>query len=70
MLKISDYIAMMLSFLAMLVFYLIFAGSLSVNLGISNSLDPLELPEDFTVIRESNVEEPVYAVLCGEQGRK
>ncbi|MBD5545136.1 MAG: DUF2194 domain-containing protein [Lachnospiraceae bacterium] len=68
MLKISDYIAMMLSFIAMLIFYLIFAGSLSVNLGISNSLDPVELPEDFSVIRESNVEEPVYAVLCGGQG--
>lgn len=68
MLKISDYIAMMLSFLAMLIFYLIFAGSLSVNLGVSNSLETLEMPEDFSVIRESNVEEPVYAVLCGGQG--
>ncbi len=68
MLKISDYIAMMLSFLAMLIFYLIFAGSLSVNLGVSNSLETLELPEDFQVVRESNVEEPVYAVICGGQG--
>lgn len=68
MLKISDYAAMMLSFLAMLVFYLIFAGSLSVNLGISNSLETLELPEDFSVVRESNAKEPVYAVLCGGQG--
>lgn len=68
MLKISDYAAMMLSFIAMLIFYLIFSGSLSVNLGISNPLEPMELPEDFSVIRESNMEEPVYAVLCGSQG--
>lgn len=67
MLKISDYVAMMLSFIAMLIFYLIFSGSLSVNLGISNSLEPMELPEDFSVIRESNMEDPVYAVLCGSQ---
>ncbi|MCM1159775.1 MAG: DUF2194 domain-containing protein [Roseburia sp.] len=67
MLKISDYAAMMLSFLAMLLFYLIFSGSISVNLGASNSLEPVELPEDFSVIRESNMEEPVYAVLCGNQ---
>lgn len=68
MLKISDYVAMMLSFIAMLIFYLIFSGSLSVNLGISTPLEPMELPEDFSVIRESNMEAPVYAVLCGSQG--
>ncbi|MBD5464964.1 MAG: DUF2194 domain-containing protein [Lachnospiraceae bacterium] len=68
MLKISDYVAMMLSFIAMLIFYLIFSGSLSVNLGISTPLEPVELPEDFSVIRESNMEAPVYAVLCGSQG--
>ena len=67
MLKVSDYVAMMLSFLAMLAFYLIFTGNLSINLGISNSLDPLEMPQEFSVIKESNEEEPVYAVLCGGQ---
>lgn len=67
MLKISDYVAMMLSFIAMLIFYLIFSGSLSVNLGISNSLEPMELPENFSMVKESNMEEPAYAVLCGSQ---
>lgn len=65
MLKISDYAGMMLSFLGMLLFYLIFAGNLSVNLGISDPLPTLELSEDFSTVRECNYEEPVFAVLCG-----
>lgn len=67
MLKKSDYVAMMLAFFALLLFYLTFAGSLSVNLGISNPLETLELPKDFSTIRESNEEEPAFAVICGSQ---
>ena len=67
MLKISDYISMMLSFLALLVFYLIFSGSLSMNLGVTDTLDEIELPENFSIEEECRVEEPVFAVICGGQ---
>lgn len=67
MLKISDYISMMLSFFAIMIFYLIFSGSLSTNLGIYNTLDPIELPENYSVEEEYRSEEPVFAVICGNQ---
>lgn len=67
MLKISDYISMMLSFFAIMIFYLIFSGSLSTNLGIYNTLDSIELPENYSVEEEYRSEEPVFAVICGNQ---
>lgn len=67
MLKISDYIAMMLSFIGMLLFYLIFTGNLSIGARTSETLEVLEMPENFSVIREGNEENPSCIILYGEQ---
>lgn len=67
MLKRSDYAAIMLSFVAMLVFYLILAGNLSVNLGIHEQLKPIELPWDYDPVDAWEAAEPEIAVVCGAQ---
>ena len=67
MLKISDYVFMMLSFFSIMVFYLVFSGTLSTNLGIYNTLDSIELPKHYSQEEEYRVEEPVFAVICGNQ---
>lgn len=67
MLKTSDYIAMMLSFIGMLLFYLIFTGNLSIGARTSETLEVLEMPENFSVIREGNEENPSCIILYGEQ---
>lgn len=67
MLKISDYISIMLSFLALLAFYLIFAGNISVNLGTQNMLETIEFPENYLPEEEYRTDTPVFAVICGKQ---
>lgn len=67
MLKISDYIYMMLSFFAIMIFYLIFSGGLSVNLGVSDVLETVDLPKGYSVEEEYRSQEPVFAIICGNQ---
>lgn len=38
-----------------------------MNLGINDPLETIELPENYSVEEEYKVEEPVFAVLCGNQ---
>lgn len=66
MLKISDYIAMMLSFAGMLFFYLIFAGSLAVGKEPPQKISYMEMPSDFSWFAESKEENPYCIILCGE----
>lgn len=68
MLKRSDYVACILSFAAMLVFYLIMAGNLSVNLGIYEWLTPILMPQDYNAVDAWEAAEPEIAVVCGRQG--
>lgn len=67
MLKISDYIYIMLSFFAILIFYLIFSGGLSINSGINEPLETVVIPENYSAEEEYRSEEPVLAVVCGNQ---
>lgn len=67
MLKRSDYVACILSFVAMLVFYLILAGNMSVDLGIHEQLTPILMPQNYNPADAWETAEPEIAVLCGRQ---
>lgn len=67
MLKLSDYAAVLLSFLAMLALYLLLAGGLSINLGVYDRLTPLSVPEGYDPAEARESETPEAAVLCGAQ---
>lgn len=67
MLKRSDYVAIILSFVAMLVFYLILARNLSVELGVPEQLSPMQMPEDYDPVDAWEAEEPEIAVVCGSR---
>ena len=63
MLKRSDYVAIIVSFVAMLVFYLILAGNLSIDLGAYEQLNPILVPEDYDPVDAWEAAEPEIAVL-------
>lgn len=67
MLKISDYVAIVLSFVAMLGLYLIVAHNLSISLALNELLNPVSLPESYDLAAEWESEEPEFAVVCGQQ---
>lgn len=68
MLKISDYVAIVLSFVAMLVLYLIVAQNLSISLALNELLNPVSISENYDPLVEWASEEPEFAVVCGQQG--
>lgn len=68
MLKISDYVAIVLSFVAMLVLYLIVAHNLSISLALNELLNPVSLPESYDLAAEWESDEPEFALVCGQRG--
>jgi len=65
MLKWSDYFAILLSFVGMLVFYLILSANMSINLGIFEQLTPLRIPTGYNPVSAWEETEPEIAVICG-----
>lgn len=68
MLKISDYVAIVLSFVAMLALYLIVAQNLSISLALNELLNPVSISENYDLEAEWASDDPEFAVICGQQG--
>lgn len=67
MLKKTDFLYIGLSFLALLSLYLVMEGSITMNTGQYDFLEPLSFPKDYSVAEEYQAEDAEFAVLCGKQ---
>lgn len=67
MLKKSDFFYIILSFLAIIIFYIFFSTNISINIGNYTDLSVVSIPESYSSIEEYNVENAAFVVLCGNQ---
>lgn len=67
MLKKSDYFYIVLSFMAIIIFYIYFSANISTNAGDYKDLPFVSIPKNNFSAEEYNVENAPFIVLCGKQ---
>lgn len=67
MLKVSDYIATVLAFIGLLLFFLMFQGAISVDLQRDTGEQTIELPKQAEQVNKENTVNPSYVILYGNE---